>query len=180
MSGYTTRITAGNLRYKVIHQPGEGTRPVSQKVRQAILSVLGEDLTGLVILDLYAGSGALGFEALSRGAERLTSVEHALVAGKCLRANAQELGVTQKFNLMQESVPLFLSRNSHKYDIIFFDPPYTEFSLDTCAISAKALTDGGVLVVSCSSSEQLAGILGSAKLVKTREYGDTQIAYYKN
>lgn len=180
MSSYTTRITAGNLRYKIIRQPGEGTRPISQKVRQAIMSVLGEDLSGLKVLDLYAGSGALGFEALSRGAERLTSVERALMAGKCLQVNAQELGVTQKFNLVQESVSLFLSRNSNKYDIIFFDPPYAEFSLDICATSAKALADGGVLVVSCSSQEKLADILEPAKLVKTREYGDTQIAYYKN
>jgi 16S rRNA (guanine966-N2)-methyltransferase len=180
MPDYTTRITAGTLRYKIIRQPGSGTRPVSQKVRQAIMSVLGDDLTGLAVLDLYAGSGALGFEALSRGAVRVLAVEKAHAAAKCLQANAAELGVQPEYKIVQEDVRTFLGRDEDSYDIIFFDPPYVDFDVSLAEQAASKLDAAGVFVVSCSSREKLADILGPAKLVKTREYGDTQIVYYKN
>jgi 16S rRNA (guanine966-N2)-methyltransferase len=180
MPDFTTRITAGSLRYRVIRQPGEGTRPISQKVRQAIMSVLGEDLVGLTVLDLYAGSGALGFEALSRGADRVVAVEKAYAATKCLQANAVELGLRAEYKILQEDVRTFLGRDEDRYNIIFFDPPYADFDAALAEQAASKLEEAGVLVISCSSREKLADILGPAKLVKTREYGDTQIAYYKN
>jgi 16S rRNA (guanine966-N2)-methyltransferase len=179
MPDFTTRITAGTLRYKVIRQPGEGTRPVSQKIRQAIMNVLGEDLSGLTVLDLYAGSGALGFEALSRGADSVVAVEKAHAAAKCLQANAAELGVQSEYKIAQEDVKAFLRHTEDSYDIIFFDPPYASFDAGLAELAADKLDEAGVLVISCSSREKLADILGSAHLVKTREYGDTQIAYYK-
>lgn len=180
MSDYSTRITAGTLRYKVIRQPGEGTRPISQKVRQAIMSVLGEELSELTVLDLYAGSGALGFEALSRGAERVVAVEKAHAAAKCLQTNAAELGVQSEYKIAQEDAKAFLEHTEDSYDIIFFDPPYASFDTNIAELAAGKLAEDGVLVISCSSREELADILGPAKLVKTREYGETQIAYYKN
>lgn len=179
MSDYSTRITAGTLRYKVIRQPGEGTRPISQKVRQAIMSVLGEELSGLTVLDLYAGSGALGFEALSRGASSVVAVEKAHAAAKCLQTNAAELGIQSEFKITQEDAKSFLTHTEDNYDIIFFDPPYASFDSEIASLAASKLGAGAVLVISCSSREELADILGHAKLVKTREYGETQIAYYK-
>lgn len=180
MPDYSTRITAGTLRYRVIRQPGEGTRPISQKVRQAIMSVLGEELSGLAVLDLYAGSGALGFEALSRAAESVVAVEKAHAAAKCLQTNAAELGVQSEYKIAQEDVKTFLGHTEDSFDIIFFDPPYASFDASIAELAASKLAEGGVLVISCSSREKLADILGPAKLVKTREYGETQIAYYKN
>ncbi len=180
MPDYTTRITAGTLRYKILRQPGEGTRPVSQKIRQAIMSVLGEELSGLKVLDLYAGSGALGFEALSRGAASVVAVESSHTAAKCLQANAVELAVQAEYKVISEDARLFLGHTRDSYDIIFFDPPYADFDSSITEQAVSKLNQSGVLVVSCSSQEKLAAILGSAKLAKIRTYGGTQIAYYKN
>lgn len=176
---FTTRIMTGRLRYRVLKQPGEGTRPISQKVRQAIFSSLGNDLSGLTVLDLYAGSGALGIEALSLGAERADAVEVGRAALRCLKENATELGLDDQYKIHADRVGVFLQRNTSNYDVIFFDPPYAEFSIELARLAADRLAPRGVLVISCSSREQLADILGSAKLAKTRTYGDTQIAYYK-
>lgn len=176
---FTTRILTGSLRYRVIKQPGEGTRPISQKVRGAIFSSLGNDLKGLKVLDLYAGSGALGFEALSLGAERVDAVESGRNALLALRENVKSLGLDDHYRVRAERVEQFLPRTNEMYDIVFFDPPYAEFDAKIAAQAAQCLEKAGVMVISCSSREELPGILGGAELVKARTYGDTQIAYYK-
>ena len=119
MAQHTTRITAGDFRYKVLKQPGEGTRPVSQKVRQAIFNVLGDELKGLTVLDLYAGSGALGLEALSRGAERVTFVEQSSFAVSFLRANVKELKADAQTAVMQAEVAAWLATSQAKFDLVF-------------------------------------------------------------
>jgi 16S rRNA (guanine966-N2)-methyltransferase len=176
---FTTRIMTGSLRYRVLKQPGEGTRPISQKVRQAIFSSLGNDMAGLMVLDLYAGSGALGIEALSLGARTVEAVESGRPALHALKSNATELELGDAYRICADRVEMFLKRTTSAYNVIFFDPPYADFSVETATLAADRLQPAGVLVISCSSREKLPDILGTASQAKTRTYGDTQIAYYK-
>ncbi len=176
---HTTRITAGSLRYRLVRQPGEGTRPVAQKVRQAIFNVLGDDLTGLSVLDLYAGSGALGFEALSRGAERLTSVESARGAVGLLQANVRELEIVEKVEIVARDVGGFLASASSQYDLVFLDPPYAKLNPELIEKVSRVVAPGGTLVVSCGSDFVLPEQVAKFKLLRAKMYGVTQIGYYK-
>ncbi|MCC7543277.1 RsmD family RNA methyltransferase [bacterium] len=175
---HTTRILGGTLKFRTIKQPGEGTRPVAQKIRQAIFDTLGHDLSGLRAADLYAGSGALGFEALSLGAERVTFVERSAQAVRLLEQSAHELGVDAQVHVAHRPVETELDRLEQQ-DIIFFDPPYDACDLTIAARAIEKLSDTGVLVLSCSSRQKLPEQLGAASMVKSRVYGATQIAYYK-
>lgn len=175
---HTSRVSAGEYRYKVIHQPkSDVTRPVTQKLRAAIFDTIGHDLSGLTVLDLYAGSGALAMEALSRGASEVTTVEQDRQAQKSIVANERELGVS--LGLRELSVEAYLESDTKSYDIIFLDPPYAAFSDDIALEAASHLDDEGVLIISCSASQALPEGLGTASIVKARTYDDTQLAYYK-
>ncbi len=175
---YTTRILGGALKFRIIKQPGEGTRPVAQKIRQAIFDTLGHDLSGLQVADLYAGSGALGFESLSLGADRVTFVERSAQAARMIQQSAKELGVDTEAHVVARSVEAALDQLDMQ-NIIFFDPPYDACDMTIAARAEEKLLPEGVLVVSCSSRQKLPQQLGTASMVKSRVYGATQIAYYK-
>ena len=176
-SQHTTRISAGIWRFRNLKQPDSLTRPVSQKVRAAIFDVIGHNLSDLSVLDLYAGSGALAFEAISRGAKSAVLVENRPMAGIVISNNAKSLVASIKLKI--QDVETYLDVNKSKFDIIFFDPPYARFSDQLAQAAADLLESNGVLVVSCSASQNLPEQLGAASMVKSRTYGDTKIAYYK-
>jgi len=154
------------------------TRPVMERTRHAIFQVLG-DLTGLNVLDLYAGSGALGLEALSLGANSATFVDTARIAIDAIKSNCSTLGITQKVIVINSKVEDFIKTNQSTYDIIFFDPPYADLDQRQLKLAANQLTLDGILVVSCSTKIELPDELSKASVVKLKRYGDTQIAYYK-
>lgn len=176
---HTTRISAGSLRYRVIKQPGEGTRPVAQKVRQAIFNVLGDDLAGLTVLDIFAGSGALGFEALSRGAGPITFVEKSAVASGLIRENARELQVESDIEVAARPAEQFLQAGGKSFDLIFLDPPYDLMTPELIQQTAQRLAQDGTLVVSCGAKFALPETVGGHHLVRQKFYGETQIGYYK-
>jgi 16S rRNA (guanine966-N2)-methyltransferase len=124
------RITSGIYRGRMIATPsGNKTRPTQARLRQALLNSLQSDLPGAKVLDLFAGSGALGFESLSRGAERVTFVESARGAAGVIQQNAKILKVESQVSIQIQSVETFLGRleRSHApFDLIFADPPYEE------------------------------------------------------
>ncbi|MEI7818938.1 MAG: RsmD family RNA methyltransferase [bacterium] len=176
---HTTRILGGTLKFRVLEQPGEGTRPVSQKIRQAIFDTLGHDLSGLVVADLYAGSGALGFEALSCGATKVVFVERARIAAQGIIKASKEFGVDEEIQVITGSVENSFTVITGS-NIIFFDPPYDACDMTLAAQAADSLAKDGVLVLSCSSRQKLPETLGNASIVKDRTYGSTKIAYYKS
>lgn len=180
-SQHTTRIIAGDYQYRVLKQPGGGTRPVTQKIRAAIFNALGHDLEGLTVLDLYAGSGALGIEALSRGAKSLVSVERLHSASVVLKENFASVGLDEtRAQLMERDAADFTSTCDETFDIIFLDPPYADFQEEVANRAAKLLSSDGVLVVSTAKRTDLPEAFGPAKQLKTKVYGETQIAYFKN
>jgi 16S rRNA (guanine(966)-N(2))-methyltransferase RsmD len=125
----TLRIIAGELRGRRIRVPaGKTVRPTPDRVREALFSILGPELTGLAVLELFAGSGALGFEALSRGAARVTFVESDDDVRSVLSGNAADLGVEHRCRIVAGAVEALLrDRPVHlggPYDLVLADPPY--------------------------------------------------------
>ena len=122
----TVRINAGEWRSRLIKFPdAEGLRPTPERVRQTIFNWLGQDLTGLNCLDLFSGTGVMGFEALSRGAITVTLVEKSLPACKALISNKQLLQA-DKANILHQDALQFLNQNTLIFNIIFLDPPYNQ------------------------------------------------------
>lgn len=118
------RIGGGELRSRVISfSSSDGLRPTPDRVRETLFNWLGQTLYGRRCLDLFAGSGALGFEAASRGAEQVWMVEKNLTVFRALKDNASRLGC-DKLVLRHQDGLEFMCRNTEQYDVIFLDPPF--------------------------------------------------------
>ncbi|MFZ2510293.1 MAG: 16S rRNA (guanine(966)-N(2))-methyltransferase RsmD [Gordonia sp. (in: high G+C Gram-positive bacteria)] len=120
------RIIAGEFRGRRLAAPADSTRPTSDRVREAIASMLGArmDLTGSSVLDLYAGTGALALEALSRGAASAVLVESDRKAAAVARENIAVCGAGATARVVNRTVVSFLSGPGPRYDLVFLDPPY--------------------------------------------------------
>jgi 16S rRNA (guanine966-N2)-methyltransferase len=168
------RIVAGQWRGRRLVVPrGLQTRPTSDRVREALFSILGP-LDGARVLDLFAGSGALGLEALSRGAAQATLVERAAPALRALRANVAALGADAE--IVAGDARAFLSNareQGAQYDLVFLDPPYRHAAGLAQELSlAPIVADGGRVVGESDRREPLELDL---PLTDERRYGDTLI-----
>jgi 16S rRNA (guanine(966)-N(2))-methyltransferase RsmD len=144
----TVRINAGTWRSRLIKFPdAEGLRPSPERVRQTLFNWLGQDLSGLHCLDLFAGTGVMGFEALSRGASAVTMVEKSSLACAALHANKTLLNAAAASIVHQDALQ-FLAQNSQSYQLIFLDPPYNKAWLaQVMPQLASCLHDDGRLYV---------------------------------
>jgi 16S rRNA (guanine966-N2)-methyltransferase len=123
----SVRIIGGDWRRRVLRFPdSEGLRPTPDRVRETLFNWLGQDLSGLACLDLFAGSGALGFEAASRGAARVVLVETAPKVLAALRDNAKTLDSTGKLEIVRADALQYLVSTGSKFDVVFLDPPYRQ------------------------------------------------------
>jgi 16S rRNA (guanine(966)-N(2))-methyltransferase RsmD len=174
-----TRIVAGTARGRRLEvPPGLGTRPTSEKVRAAVFNVLGQFFEGGAVLDLYAGSGALAFEALSRGCEWATCVEADRKAAEVLRRNAEALGWTQRVEIRTGRVEELLGRLPGGYALIFVDPPYAVGPGAALAGLAGLLAPGGVAVAEHDAASPPADPPGLTR-VDRRAWGGTGISIYR-
>lgn len=142
------RISAGVWRSRLLKFPDvDGLRPTPERVRQTVFNWLGQELTGKVCLDLFAGTGAFGFESLSRNAKHVTMVENSNLALKSLKQN-QDLLKAQNCQILNMDALQFLATNTQKFDVIFCDPPYQKQWLDKLLpLLNKHLDDIGVVYV---------------------------------
>src|SRR5271170_2691153 len=121
----TLRLTGGTLRNRSVRTPsGRAVRPTPARVKEALFSILSERIDGAVVLDLYAGTGALGFEALSRGAARGTFVEAHRPTAAALRTSAEQLGVADRATVLALTAERAARVVEGRYDLVFADPPY--------------------------------------------------------
>src|SRR5215216_7076393 len=122
------RVIAGNARGRRLKAPkGREVRPTADRVKEALFSLLARDLTGARVLDLFAGTGSLGIEALSRGAAQAVLVDSLAPAAKMIRENLHELGFTERATIWTAPVARTLrsmGRRGEIFDVIFLDPPY--------------------------------------------------------
>jgi 16S rRNA (guanine966-N2)-methyltransferase len=136
------------MRSRMISFPdAEGLRPTPDRVRETLFNWLGQTLYGRTCLDLFAGSGALGFEAASRGAERVEMVEMNRKVLHALQDNVKKLGCANVSILGQDGLE-FVSRDTHKYDVIFLDPPFqNDYLPRLLEILPQRLNENGMVYV---------------------------------
>ncbi len=121
----TVRIIGGEWRRRLLRFPdSEGLRPTPDRVRETLFNWLGQDLCGQTCLDLFAGSGALGFEAASRGAERVVLVEQSPRVAAALRANLEQIGAGSRVEIVRGDGVQYAASCTQQFDVIFLDPPY--------------------------------------------------------
>jgi 16S rRNA (guanine966-N2)-methyltransferase len=179
------RVIAGRLGGRRLKAPRGRltTRPTSDRVREALFSMLGE-LDGTVALDLFAGTGALGIEALSRGAERVVFVERDAAAIQALRANLGQLGLVAPEAEIRVGDALAALRAARRagetYDLVFVDPPYRQARELGGGLSAllPALLAPGARVVVESDRRSPAEL--SLEVAQQKRYGDTTITIHRH
>ena len=140
------RINAGIWRSRLLKFPdADGLRPTSDRVRQTVFNWLGQDMTNKVCLDLFAGTGAMGFEALSRNAKHMTLVEYDRLVAKFLNQNKALLNA-EHCEIIQMDAMQYLATNKRQFDIIFCDPPFNKQWLEKLLPNlAKHLAADGIL-----------------------------------
>lgn len=176
------RITAGSARGRTLQGPKsqEEIRPTSDKVRQALFNILGQWFEGGEVLDLFAGTGALALEALSRGASRAVLVDQGKEAQTLCRANAQALGFGGQVEVVAMSVERALAHLAGRaFDLVFADPPY---ALRAVPRTVDALALGrlvkGTLCIEHDRREQAPVEAGALKRTDERRFGDTVLTFY--
>ena len=182
------RVIAGTLRSRTLTAPpGLSTRPTSDRLRETLFNVLAPRIHNAVFLDLYAGSGAVGIEALSRGASRVTFVERAAPALKVLRANLDRLSLTNGFRIHAGTAGSFLRgprSQAAEFDIVFLDPPYDaadEYAkiLNLLANEASAfLAPNAIVIAEHRRKEALDPQYGPLHRTRLLEQGDAALSFY--
>jgi 16S rRNA (guanine966-N2)-methyltransferase len=178
-----TRIIGGTAKGRRVEAPrGTSTRPTSDRTREALFSALEALLgswSGVRLLDLYAGSGAVGLEALSRGAEAAVAVERDRRTAGLVRRNAAALGLALRMEA--RAVSTYLAGEPEPFDVAFLDPPYdmadAALQRDLHALRLGWLVEGAVVVVERSSRSPLAGWPEGFEPLRERRYGETVLAY---
>ena len=180
------RIIGGEYRSRLISMPkGVEIRPTMDKVRQAVFNILG-DVNGASVLELFAGSGAFGIEAISRGADHATFVDNNFACIKTIKANIASLGVNNsKYDIIRTDALLVCGRfekEGKRFDIVFMDPPYYKeiakkclISIDTCDILSRT----ALVVVEHFKKDSLPAGLKSLAIEKTRQYADAAITIFR-
>lgn len=169
------RIIAGRWRgHTISAPPGERTRPTTDRVREAWMSALQLDLPGARVLDLFAGSGALGLEALSRGAAHVTFVEKASGALKALGANLHKLRVGDEVEVVRGDALKYTARlAAGAFDIVLADPPYGMGAAEGLAELFRATPFAAQLWIEHRAGEPIPDLPG----MRTRRYGDTALTF---
>ena len=170
------RVVAGEFGGRRLRAPrGAGTRPTADRVREALFSMLG-DVSGASVLDLYAGSGALGIEALSRGAASAVFVERDAQAAATIRRNLDELGT--EGDVRRQDAMVFLATSRATFDLVFCDPPYDSAPRLAEALAERlaAVTPGDARIV--TESDKRRPLELPFPLLRERSYGDTRIAIH--
>ncbi|MCD7828002.1 MAG: 16S rRNA (guanine(966)-N(2))-methyltransferase RsmD [Clostridiales bacterium] len=159
---------------------GEDIRPTADKVKGAIFSSIQFDIEGRKVLDLFAGSGQLGIEALSRGAERAVFVDLSRDAVKVVNENLTHCLLSEKAYVFNGDGISYLKTAREKFDIVFLDPPYKK-KLVTKALplAAASVNEGGIIVCETGLDEELPETVGDFTAVKQKRYSKTMLTVYR-
>jgi 16S rRNA (guanine966-N2)-methyltransferase len=168
--------TAGGRRLAAPKDPQ--TRPISDKVKESLFGSIGERMVGALVLDLYAGSGAIGIEALSRGAAQATFVERARPALSVIRENLERTGLADRATVEARSVEAFLGApTGTRWDVVVLDPPYAERTLDLPLDRLRAhLAPGALVVVKHFWRTPMPTDTGFA-VIRSRRFGETALTF---
>jgi 16S rRNA (guanine966-N2)-methyltransferase len=175
------RVIAGSLKGRMVAIPERDStfRPTRERIRESLAAILAPRLYGASVADVCAGSGAIGFELLSRGAARVVFVENNRFRCKRIAEHAERFGRAAACRIVQHDAATFAGSCTERFDIIYYDPPYDDTALAAVALSLFALlADNGVLVWERRSSAaplQTPPTLPSAAI---RTYGETALCFF--
>lgn len=155
------------------------TRPTAESVKEALFSMIQFEVEGKRVLDLFAGSGQLGIEALSRGAEFCTFVENNKKAESIIKNNIEHCGFAAVSQVVMSDAAAFSSRKNN-FDIAFLDPPYHKGLIEKCMpLLVNSMAENSIVICETSKEEKLLHSFGSFSVDKERIYGKTKITIYR-
>jgi 16S rRNA (guanine966-N2)-methyltransferase len=172
------RVIAGTARGVPLTAPrGAATRPITDRVKETLFAILGDRVPEAHVLDLYAGSGAIGIEALSRGAERVDFVERGRGAVQALRANLDRTRLTEKATIHEADVERFLARGNGPWTVVVLDPPY-EVRAIVAPLRALVphLAPGATVVIKHFWRAETPEVEGLA-VTRQRRFGETMLTF---
>lgn len=175
------KITGGNLGSRKIKSPkGTNVRPTPGRVKESLFSILAPRIAGSRFLDLFAGTGAIGFEAASRGAERVVSVEGHRDTAEAIKEAADQFGVSESVEVIAAPVDRALYRLDGKFDIVYADPPYDNevpLQMFRLLLERELLADDALVIFEHSARTILPDIPGY-RGVREEVYGDVALAFF--
>ena len=179
------RIIGGEFRGRRIKQPDRATvRPTKDRIREAVFNVIAEKVPGADILDVFAGSGAYGLEALSRGAKRATFIDRDELCASVISENIQALSVQERAKVIAADTAetlKFLGKNKERFDLVFADPPYNMNMARKALIMINQydiLNPSGFLILEHHSAETVPESEGDVSICRQKSYGDISISFF--
>jgi 16S rRNA (guanine(966)-N(2))-methyltransferase RsmD len=178
------RVIAGSAKgIRLQAVPGSGTRPITDRVKEAVFNILGESVVDSFVLDLFAGTGSVGIEALSRGAERAVLVEKHPKAIATIRTNLQRTRLQAKGRIVKADVFRFLAGEPQPFDLIYIAPPQYQGLWKKALLALEAnplwLAPDGVVIVQIFPKELEPLALSTLCLSEQRKYGSTLLCFYE-
>ena len=172
------RVIAGTLRSRQLKSvPGLAVRPTPDRLREALFNVLTPWIEGAIFIDAYAGSGAVGIEAVSRGASRVILIERNPQALAIIRENLQALAIESSVTVVRGKAPLLLA--NHQADIVFLDPPYDQVQEYTDSLLAVSRTNCRLAVAQHASRLTLEPQYGRLHRTRVLRQGDNSLSFYE-
>lgn len=175
------RVITGSAKGRKLETlEGLDVRPTADRVKEAEFSMIQFEIEGRVVLDLFAGSGQLGIEALSRGAKSAVFVDSNPEAIKVIRSNLEKTGLSQKASVAAGDFEQFLTYTKAVFDIVFIDPPYGKGLVDKALpLVVPHVGDYGVIICEVARTDTLPEAAGDFRLVRESRYGKTKLGIYR-
>lgn len=173
------RIISGHLGGRYIEAPsGHTTHPMSEKIRGALFNMLG-DISGLSILDAYAGSGAVAIEAISRGAKHIVAIDKDRTAYQTIQNNIALLDINS-IKVSRANIRSWLENNQDKrFDVVVCDPPYDDIKQDVLYLISEFVAENGIIVYSIPPATNIDLPSGQFKIAASKTYGDAKLMVYQ-
>lgn len=175
------RVITGTAKgRRLITLEGEDIRPTADKVKGAIFNSIQFDIEGRTVLDLFAGSGQLGIEALSRGAQKAVFIDLSRKAIQVVNENLEHCNLKENATVFNGDSLSYLKTTREKFDIIFIDPPYSkQLTAKALPLALSVINEGGIIVCETASDEELPDKIGSFSIVKCDRYSKTKLTIYR-
>ena len=175
------RVITGTARGRVLRTlEGEDVRPTTDRVKEAVFSIIQFEIEGRRVLDLFAGSGQLGIEALSRGAASATFVDMSKDSLSTVKYNLEHTKLQDNAIVLQTDAISFLKLTNEKFDIVFLDPPYASTLVaDSLRALPDRVADGGCVICETPAAAELPEKAGSLALYRSYRYGKIKITVYR-
>ena len=172
------RIVGGIYRGRTLLSfSGDDVRPTPDMVRESLFNILQFRIKGATFLDLFSGTGAMGIEALSRGAKTVTFNDRARESVALLKKNLDKIGITENIKVFNKDA-LDLLKSGEKYDIIYIDPPYkTDLGLKALSLVKEAMSDNGLVIF--EDEKEFLGQVEGLKITDKRKYGRVRLTFFE-